>query len=709
MALNLPKMPDIGAADGKSRVFFVLAGVLGVAILGYAIIKFTGEDSTSTGPSKVANPAANLASVPGSQLSPQYAQALRQSNAQASQQAQMSGGSAVPTMMNVGGPQGFAAGNCTTICPSDDNVDVTNTLNDLVKQGKLTQEDADKLSALAKSNVTPDQYAAALEEMVRQGKLTPDQARKLLDDYKKQHGNAQVMESAQFMDGLIKSGKLPVDVANHLLDLQKRHLSPAEYQAELERLVKEGKISPEVAAQLLAQYTQQQQKELAKDGAFQLQQMANQGAITPAVAKDLAALQAKNVPVDEYAAELDRLVKEGKLTPEAAAKLLEQYKQQRLGLAASSATMAALLSKGGPKAEEAKRLLALQGNNASLQQYGDELKRAVQAGILTPEEAAKLLAEYRTAVVAVGNVAPGTITALPGADDFAKLQQQVQAQQTVQPAIQATTAQFDAAQEQAEAQAAKDRMQRIQDLEGQMTGQAQQLISSWQNPPMVHMAGTIDIEKKDTKTGTKGGAASAAGGTGANGAVASTAMPLVKAGSILFAVLDTNVDSDYPDTPVMATIVQGQFKGAKLLGKVQFSQGQNQDRASLTFTTMSVDSWPTNKTINAFAIDPDTARTVMASEVDRHYLSRYGALIAASFLSGYSGAIMNSGATTTSGIFGTSTTRSAFSPADKLTAGLGQIGTNLTSIAQTYTTTPITVRINAGVGLGILFMADMTQ
>ena len=76
--------------------------------------------------------------------------------------------------------------------------------------------------------------------------------------------------------------------------------------------MREGKISPAVAAQLLAQYTQQQQKELAKQGAFELQQMAKAGEVTADVAKDLADLQGKNVPVDQYAAELDRLVKEMK-------------------------------------------------------------------------------------------------------------------------------------------------------------------------------------------------------------------------------------------------------------------------------------------------------------------------------------------------------------------------------------------------------------
>src|SRR5205085_12065562 len=65
--------------------------------------------------------------------------------------------------------------------------------------------------------------------------------------------------------------------------------------------------------------------------------------------------------------------------------------------------------------------------------------------------------------------------------------------------------------------------------------------------------------------------------------------PLIKAGTILFGVLDTAVDSDYPDTPVMVTIVQGPMKGAKLLGKLNLAQGK--DKVSLNFTLMDRDDW----------------------------------------------------------------------------------------------------------------------
>ncbi len=777
MAFKFPKLPGFGTVDAKSRVFFIFAAILAVCVLVYVLVKIFGGSLEAAGPSRVANPAANLQSVPGSKLTPEYYQALKQANLQATQQAQATGGSSVPTLVNVPG-QEFGGGNCTVMCPGDEEANVANDLSGLVKEGKLSQEEADKLNALAKNNVSVDEYAAALDELVRQGKLTPEQARKLLEKYKLQHGNALLTDSAKSLDALIKSGQLPIAVANDLLALQKAHVSPADYAAQLDRLAKEGKISPALAAQLLAQYTQQQQKEKAKAGAFRLNQMAKKGEITQAVADELADLQDKNTSIDDYAAELQKLVAAGKLTPEAAARLLDQYKKQRAGLTATAGIdgmiaqkeaacdneMNSLVKEGKLPAEvatvltqlrqknvpveeylkaldglvkqqklsaadsqklgecykglfalreEAKRLKDLQLNNASASSYADELKRAVQAGLMTPEMAAKLLQEYQSAMSAL-TAGPVAQTNLPTVDDFAKLQQQLAQQQSGQftPAVATgqSNDQFAAAEEAARAQAMQEREQRIQDMESAMSGQAQQLLTAWQPPSMQHKAGAPDEKKTGSLIPSLPGAANKASPNSNNpNSLAPAGPPLLKTGTIAFAVLDTGVNSDYPDTPVMATIVSGPMKGAKLLGKVQVGQGPGLNKVSLQFNLMDMEGWPTTKTINAFAIDPDTARTVMASHVDNHYFERYGAIMASSFLSGYASALTTAGSTATTGIFGTSTAYPSLSPAAKLAVGLGQIGTNLTSAAQSYMNRPLTVTVDAGVGLGILFMSDVAQ
>jgi intracellular multiplication protein IcmE len=262
---------------------------------------------------------------------------------------------------------------------------------------------------------------------------------------------------------------------------------------------------------------------------------------------------------------------------------------------------------------------------------------------------------------------------------------------------------FALAASEAEAAAMQEKQKRITQMQSAMSQQAQSLIKSWDFVPMSHQ-GSVAPDKSATESAKE---AKEAAEKKAESDKEKSARPLVKAGTVLFAVLETAVDSDYPNTPVMATIVNGKLKGAKLLGKLS-GLSANQDKVSLIFTLIDKDEWDKTKTINAFAIDPDTARTVLASNVNYHYLMRYGSMFAASFVSGYANAIQSSGSTTTPSIFGTTTVSKPLSAGSKIAVGLGQIGTTLSSQVSNNFNTPPTVKVDAGVGIGILFMADLS-
>ena len=122
---------------------------------------------------------------------------------------------------------------------------------------------------------------------------------------------------------------------------------------------------------------------------------------------------------------------------------------------------------------------------------------------------------------------------------------------------------------------------------------------------------------------------------------------------------------------------------------------------------MNQDDCEKSKAVTAYAIDPDKARTALATSVNYHYLQRFGAIMATSFMQGYATAITNAG-TSTTGIFGTSTTHPSLSPSKSIAVGLGQVGTTLGTVTQNYVNIPPTVRVDSGVGLGILFMTDVS-
>lgn len=769
MALDLSKLNFFNKLDARQRVLVLFGVLLGIILIVYLGTKYLAGGTGTTGPSSVAGAPQGLQSIPGGQQSQEFSKAVEQANLQRAEQAKMSGSSAIPTLLNTGQPS--MGGSPCVIC-SDQSANVKSLLDSWVTQGNISPDTAKFLSDLADKNVSVEDYAAALDELVKAGKLTPEQARLLLEQYTKQHANKRAAAGAAAMDSLIKSGAVPLDTANKLLDLQKQGVSTADYANALQDLVKQGKITAATAQQLLAQYSQARAKEIIEKSIASLHQMAKQGQITPEVLAQLEDLETRMVPLEVYSSTLRKLVTDGKITPAVADAILKEYIAQKAAIGggnalakmledaeqAAFAEISELLQQGKISQDTASilrdminrnislndfisavnqlvkqnkltpeiaklkiadyqaikalrdmndRLSALQANNASADEYANELKRDVQAGIITPDQASQLMQQYLASLAKAPTKPLQPVTG-QGSAEFAKLQQRLQQAQATAPVTAVGPEQFTTAQAQTQKNAAQEQQQRIQSLVSEMQNQASSLVAAWAPPTMLEKVGSPETKKTTTTTTTTTtGAGNAAGSTDSS---SSGGAPVIKAGTILFATLDTAVNSDYPDSPVLATIVSGPFTGAKLLGKLTTTKsvaGQ-MDRVSLNFSLMNMDAWPKSKGVTAYAIDPDTAKTVLASDVNYHYLQRFGAIFATSFVQGYAQAISQSASTTTTGIFGTSTTHPELSPSQKLATAIGQVGTALGNVTQNYVNIPPTVKVDSGVGLGILFMTDVT-
>lgn len=583
-------------------------------------------------------------------------------------------------------------------------------MDGMIKAGKLPLTTANDLLELQKRKATVPQYAAELQRLVREGQIAPDAANTLLAQYTQQLGKEAAKEGLFRLQQMAKQGQITPDVLKTLEEMQKNNVPVNQYTDAVNRLVTDGKVTPAVANKLIQDYrsgrigaTAPGVEDVikAKQNALaSLKKMAAAGQVPPDAEKILEALQNQNVPLDAYAEAVKKLQSDGKISPQTASTLIDDYKNLRNTISAAG-PIGALYAKGGAAAELAKRLLNMQANNASAADYANELKKAVQGGIISPPEASALLQQYQANLtpVPVGAL-PGTETVLP---EYAALQQRIQEAAVTTAPVEEN---FEEIKVETQVQTNDDRLKRIQDLQAAMAGQAQNLVNSvWQPAAMSHTQGSYNPEKPGEGPG------SLPPGVGPDGKPLTPGSTLkkpalIKSGTIYFAVLDTAVDSDYPDTPVLATIIEGPFKGAKLLGRLALAAGQ--DKVSLNFTQMDEEGWPSAKSISAYAIDPDTARTVMASEVDHHYLARFGTIMATSFLQGYSSAITNAG-TSTTGIFGTSTTHPELSPGSKFAVGLGQIGTNLNELALQNVNRPTTVKVTAGVGVGILFASEVSD
>lgn len=180
---------------------------------------------------------------------------------------------------------------------------------------------------------------------------------------------------------------------------------------------------------------------------------------------------------------------------------------------------------------------------------------------------------------------------------------------------------------------------------------------------------------------------------------------VIKAGTILFGVLETSINTDEPG-PVLATVVSGRFHGARLLGSLKHEKQQT--KVTVAFNQMNVPKRVSSFGVSVVAIDPETARTALASSVNHHYLLRYGTLFASAFIAGYGNAIQQQGSTTTvSPLTGATTT--SYPPLNNrqiFLSALGQVGTQWASATREYFQTPYTVKVNQGTSIGLLFMAD---
>ncbi len=239
----------------------------------------------------------------------------------------------------------------------------------------------------------------------------------------------------------------------------------------------------------------------------------------------------------------------------------------------------------------------------------------------------------------------------------------------------------------------QQRQDMVMQQQANMAMRAQTLLAGWSN--VSSQTGQAAIP--DVNPAGMNGAAGAGGKLPIDG-------DIVKAGEIMFAVLDTSINTDEKDTPIMARIVGGPYKGGKLIGRFALVD----KRVLLQFNLLNLPNRSQSITINAVAIDPNTARTAMSGEVNNHYVLRYGTLFASAFLSGVSTAIQNSGSTTENTVLGPVVVHASLNATQSALVGLGQVGNQLASVMGQNFNMPPTVKIPGGTGMGLLFMSDTT-
>ncbi len=198
----------------------------------------------------------------------------------------------------------------------------------------------------------------------------------------------------------------------------------------------------------------------------------------------------------------------------------------------------------------------------------------------------------------------------------------------------------------------------------------------------------------------------AAGTTGADGksALANvTQKVVVPAGTVSYAQLLTEANSDVPG-PIMAQIMAGPFKGARAIGAFEVSNKQ----LILRFTNINYRG--VDYPVNTLALDNDTTLGGLVTEYDGRYFSRVVIPAAAAFVEGFGTTYADRASETT--VVGNSVIESKekASTREAIGEGLGEAARTVSDIVneEARSIKPL-VRVAVGTPFGMFFLASVEQ
>lgn len=210
----------------------------------------------------------------------------------------------------------------------------------------------------------------------------------------------------------------------------------------------------------------------------------------------------------------------------------------------------------------------------------------------------------------------------------------------------------------------------------------------------------LQKQKADAAAKDAEAAAKAAG----NASNTTTAQILLPAGTIEYAQLMTQANTDAPG-PILAQIVSGPLAGARMIGSFQALDNY----LVLSFNSIVIKG--ISYTTTAVAVDPDTASPGMVSDIDHRYLQRVILPAAAAFVEGLGSAVADYGNTqivATDNVALESTSK--LNTKQQIYKGVEQGASKLGDILdqQGENTKPL-ITVNAGTAIGLFFTAPVVK
>lgn len=172
----------------------------------------------------------------------------------------------------------------------------------------------------------------------------------------------------------------------------------------------------------------------------------------------------------------------------------------------------------------------------------------------------------------------------------------------------------------------------------------------------------------------------------------------IPSGSMLYAIIEVSANSDQPNTPVLAHVSGGEWSGAKAVGGFR----RENERLVIQFSKLVKNG--VEYKITGYAINTKDYSPGVASSVDTHFLSRWGALIAASLLEGFGDAVSRSGTTYVSGVTSDRVSTPKYDPEQEAWIAAGKVGERAANQVEKNFAQEPTVKVDPGTQIGILVL-----
>jgi type IV secretory pathway VirB10-like protein len=192
-------------------------------------------------------------------------------------------------------------------------------------------------------------------------------------------------------------------------------------------------------------------------------------------------------------------------------------------------------------------------------------------------------------------------------------------------------------------------------------------------------------------------------------ATAPAATVLIEKGTMCYAVIESFINSDEQKAMVSGTLASCEgargklYNGARIFGNIERSE----ESVLVRFTTMN--HAKKGYTIDAVAFDEMTGRGALSGDVDRHTFVRYWLPAITEIMAGWGAASSRDNSSTTINLTGATTSQGEISDKSKFAVAIGKSGETVNKIAQdSLKGKEITVKIPNGVGVGLLFLGNVT-